>query len=524
MKLIDQLLEAYPDFSATDDVRRFCRVSIQARSESLRRKRQFKRSALVGAFTILLGVTSFGLGPRALAVYRLQRIAGSVADAQTAEIDEYTVQPNGEQILNGRELYDRGKWRTEHGTSIQVWKAGKLWSLDPIAKRVIVQAAPNGPAAYSSNGFSVKAMISDIARWKWTDQIEIADGQFKGVAVSRVTITNSNKRERLVVLANRETSMPIAYQMESKTIRGWKLSGLARAKFDQPLDQKLFATNFNPTYPVVDLDQFKATFKEKIEKPLASFAWKKDRKISIRVVDVNPNGHVFVLYTDGETLIQRHKESEATLATARQGSGRVFDEFRVDHPIIKLQSSIGVEYASDWALQPYIDGPSERFRSGIVLKNGEVLQGAWFIPTRPVSWKPLSIKVTFDNQASISYQAKFVSVSTSLLPDWAPLMGVGPHTDEDILIGELGTHRRFLEANSDVKAVIASYEAELELKRKMESRGMGPWSKGDLFLGLYRQYLKLGDHPTALDYLMQAADDPVAAEGLTEALAKEGLR
>ena len=103
-------------------------------------------------------------------------------------------------------------------------------------------------------------------------------------------------------------------------------------------------------------------------------------------------------------------------------------------------------------------------------------------------------------------------------------MGVGPHTDEDILIGELGTHRRFLEANSDVKAVIASYEAELELKRKMESRGMGPWSKGDLFLGLYRQYLKLGDHPTALDYLMQAADDPVAAEGLTEALAKEGLR
>jgi len=522
MTLNEELTHAFPGFEPTVDSRRASQLAIASRTLALRKTRRLRRTFALAAFTVVTSAVLIGVGPKALAVYKLHTIEGAVDDAKTAEIDEYSVQPDGSQALTGRELYDQGKWRLERGSSVQIWQAGKLWRFDPNMKRVTVQSAPNGPAAHNPSGFSVRAMIADMTRWNWHDRIDVGEGRFEGTDVTQVTIT-SNDRERLVVLADHSTSMPIAFRMESKTVHGWRLSGLARARFDRPVDAGLFSTRFDPSLPVVDLDRMRSEFKARIEAPLASYPWK-GKTIAIRSVDVNPNGHIFVLYTDGETQADRQREADEMLAAGRKISRSVPLFFRSPHPMIEVTSSLGSEYLAGGSLQPYIAGPSERFRSGIVLRDGEVLQGAWFIPANAAPWQPATVSVQFDGDKAKTYRRKFATASTPLLPDWAPLLGLGPTVEEDVLTAELEARRPALEQGADVEALVANLERELALRHQEESEGIGPWAEGDLYFDLYRAYLKLGDHETAVGYLRQAADESNPPPGLEQALNNEGLR
>lgn len=523
MTLYEEISNAYPGFEPDAKAHRASQTAITARLAATRRTQRIRRSVVVAAFTLSTVAVLVGLGPTALAVYNLHKIEGAVDDAKTAEIDEYTILPDGSQKLSGRELYNRGKWRMERGSSVAIWEAGKLWRMDPNLKRITVKSSPNGPAAYNPSGFSVRSMIADMARWNWRDRIDVGVGQFEGADVMKVTISNSNGAERLVVLANQKTSMPVAFEMESKTVHGWHMSGLARARFDHPLDAGLFSLHFDPTLPIVDLDKERSEFKDRIETPLVVYPWM-HKAIAIRVVDVNPNGHIFVLYTDGETVTDRHRESGEMLSASQNNIRSFHPHFMSIHPSIEVTSSLGGEYLKTGNLQPYVDGPSERFRSGIILRDGEVLQGAWFVPAKSTPWQPLTVNVRFNADQSKVYRRHFSTASTPLLPDWTPLMGIAPTVDDDVLREELSVRRSALIQGPDAKALIANIEGELALRRKEESQGIGPWAEGDLYFALYQAYLKLGDHPTAVSYLRKAANEPYPAPGLQQALAKENVR
>lgn len=523
MMLNEEIANAYPGFEPTDDARRASRVAIRTRALAVQRSRRIRRSVTAAAFSALGMIALVSVGPKAMAVYNLRKIEGAVDDAKTAEIDEYTVMPDGSQVRAGQEFYDRGKWRMERGPSLRIWEAGKLWRFDPSMKRVTVESAPNGPATYNLSGFSVRSMIADIARWNWRDRIDICEGRFEGASVKQVTITSENNVERLIVLADPETSMPIAFRMESNSARGWHLSGMARLQFDRPLDQRLFSTRFDRSLPVVDLDRMRTTFKARIETPLATFPWM-GKTIAIRDVDVNPNGHVFVMYTDGETQAGRQREADALLSAERKGGPLLTMPFRSPRPDIEVKSSLGVDYLNTMNFQPYVTGATEQSRRGIVLRDGEVLQGKWFIPQHPSPWQGQTVTVTFNSDSAKSYRRHFQTASTPLLPDWAPLMAMAPNTEEDVLRQEFDVRRPYLQQGTDTDALIANLEGDLALRRKEESQGIGPWAKGDLYFALYQAYIKRGDRATALGYLHQAAEESNPDPGLDRALKKEGMR
>jgi len=462
------------------------------------------------------------VGPTAMAVYNLRRIEGSVSDAQTAEIDEFDVQPDGTESQSGRTLYDRGKWRMERGSAYQIWEAGRLWRFDPGLRRVTFKAAPNGPAMYNLSGFSVRSMIADMTHWNWRQKIEVGDGFFEGKNVSQVTITNSDGAERVQVMADRTTSMPIAFLSESKTVNGWRFSAVARAKFNQPVDTRLFSTTFEPSIPIVDLDRELAQFRTRIQTPLAKFDWF-GRTIAIRAVDINPNGHVFLLYTDGETKLDRQRATDHMIAAIRSNELNHANALFVPHPTVDACNSRGGEYLKSGELYPYVSGPSDRFRSGIVLPDGQVLQGAWFIPSESGPWRPIDLTITFNGDRTKMFRQRFEKPSTSLLPDWTSLMGIAPTSEQDVLREELHVRRPALQQKSDFPRLISNVEAELRLMREEESNGIGPWAKGDLYLDLYQAYSGLGDHKIAIHYLKLAANEPYPTPLLTQALAKEQL-
>jgi len=440
MTLNEELSSAYPGYEPADDAQNASRLAMGKRAAAVRKTRRIRRSITAAALTGLIGAGLFGLGPRALAVYRLHQIEGVVSDAQTAQMDSYHIRPDGSQVLSVRCFYDHGKWRIEYGGSARIWRDGKSYVLDSHLKKVTVQSSPDGPFIFNPSGFNARAMIADIARWNWRESIEIGEGSFEGVPVTRVTITHADGAERQIVLADRTTSMPVASWTESKTGAGWRLTGLERARFNVPLDPELFSTHFAPSVTVVDLDRMRPEFKAKIETPIATIPWKK-RMIAIRTVDVNPNGDIFVLYTDGETQAERQMESDEMVSQFRKGLHTFSPIFRSPHPAIEVASSLGTDYSRVENLQPYAAGPSERFRSGIVLRDGEVLQGAWFIPTHSSPWHPQTVTVKFDGDEVKTYRRQFPTASTPLLPDWAPLMALAPTGEEDVLREELGARR-----------------------------------------------------------------------------------
>ena len=519
MNLNQELSNAYPGFEPDEEARQSALTAIQIRKGQIIRKQRNRRTFVVATSAFAVGALSISFGPKAYGLYRLHQIEGAVSDAQTAEITVYSAQPSGKTAISARTLYDHGRWRMERGTSYQIWNSGKSWQVEPDLKRVTVKSAPEGPFTYNPSGFSAKAMIADLARWNWRDKIEVGSDEFEGIPVTRVTITQPGEKERLVLMADRNTSMPIAFLMQGNTPNGWHQSAVARASYDKPLDPALFAPKFDSSMPVVDLDKEKIAFLAGIEKPIKSFNWE-NRVVAIRVIDMNQNGDIFLMYSDGETKAQRQRDADAVLAFPHDGMPHKVVVPYVSHPSIEVTGSDGVAYLSCGSLQPYITGPSEKFAKGVVLRNGEVLEGLWLIPQNRLTGK--SVAVTF-NVSGNRFQWKFERPTTPLTPDWAPLMGMGPLNDEDVLLQELGTREPELERAKDNNGVIETVKAEIGLRHQMESKGIGPWAMGDLYVKMYRAYRDLGNHSEAIRWLKMASNEPSSPPEVVTFMKKEGL-
>jgi hypothetical protein len=519
----EELAAAYPTVPATESARRAAQEAMRTRAAKLHRTRRLRRSLGFAAMTLGGIGLLVGIGPSAYAVYKLRQIEGSVSDAMTAEIDNFDVHPDGTTAPSGRTLYDHAKWRLERGAEYQIWKNGRIWQFEPQMHRVTTKSAPNGPAMYNPSGFSVRSMIADMAGWSWRDKVDYGSGTFEGKHVSKVTITNPNGQERLIVLADPDTSMPLGFQWESNGVAGWSLRGFAKATFDRPLDESLFETSFPRGVAVVDLDKSKADFLRSIEHPVKSFSWQ-GRTVALRAVVVTPRGHVFVLYTDGETREDRQREanrvlSQAPVTVVRRGEKRPFTV----HPEWNVTDSLGQEYFSA-GFQPYVAGPTARFTSGVALSDGQVLQGCWFVPADDRPWSPRTVTLSIDGHPDAKVLSiHLLSPNASTVPDWMPSMAMGPGSEIDILRQELISRRAELQQRGDPKLLIDSYERELRLDSEDEHNGRGPWARGELYFGLYKAYNQLGDRQSAIRYLRLASTEPYPTAQLQEAVKAEHL-
>lgn len=520
--------QAYPAPTPDEFARqRVLHRATATRDRTLHRSR-LRRRVLSSAFGLTLVCAAILVGPSAYAVYRLNQIAGSVADARSAIFEDYRVQSDGSLRLAGRTIYANGRWRIEHGDRVQVFREGKLSVYEPSEGRLAVYSRPDGPFAYNASGFSVRAMVADMARWNWRQKIETGTAEFEGRTVDRVTITDDSGRERMIVVADPETHFPLQYRGEASTASGWRLRGIAKPRFDVEVDPKTFELHVPKGTKIVDIDKEMTAWTQRIQKPIASFELG-DATIALHDITINPRGHIFVLYTNGETKADREEYASMVRAQSPEEAMRLSQRFV--HPDLEAHDDIGTEYlVSQGSLQPYAGRPDPE--QG-VLQNGKLLQGAWLMPKQEAPWRPrtVELKASAYSKGSVvthTYRVEASEPTSGVIPDWIQFIAMGPRSVSDLLMEERRTRRDGQKARGDWAAVEAGLRADLdEILDRESSRGQSS-AKGTTFFELYQALTKTGKREEALEFLRRAAREPVYAhqypdDEIRRAMAKEGL-
>ena len=397
------------------------------------------RRAIVGSIAsvgILTG--SLVAGPKAYALYGFQRMGGSLNDCKSAILEAYELGKDGQFHLDRTTIYSEGKWRMEYHGSTQVYADATLWSFDPELNQVTKSLRPEGPFAHNSSGISVKAMLADQTRFGWKDKTSLSNGTLDGRPAEVLTIEQATWPSRQVIYADPKSHMPFQITMENKKDGEWRKVGYMTFKLDPAIDSTQFEPNFPKEAKVVDLQKLKSNWAAKLEKPLAMFETN-EGKVQIRDVAVNERGHVFIIYTNGETAQQRKEYGDSIRA------GNIP---QVVSKQLKwtVEDSIGTNY---WAsiksfFQPYQDPIRKEREEWVVLKDGEVLQGQWFVPSVYSKWSPREISVKCwtakSDKYSGTYTLKLRLPTTKLIPEWMPACAMGPRKPKDVYQEESDVH------------------------------------------------------------------------------------
>ena len=411
---------------------------------------------------------------------------------------------------------------------MQVFREGKLSIYEPSEGRLAVYSRPNGPFGYNASGFSVKAMLADMARWNWRHKIETGTAEFEGRTVDRVTITDDSGRERTVLYADPKTHFPLQYRGEASTALGWRLRGIAKPKFDVEVDPKTFELHVPKGTKIVDIEKEMAAWSQRIQKPIGSFELG-GATIALHDITINPRGHIFVLYTNGETKADREEYAREVRAQNLDEGMRLSQRFV--HPDWEAHDDIGTEYiVNQGSLQPYAGRPHSE--QG-VLQDGKLLQGAWLMPKQEAPWRPrkIELKASAYSKKSLvtrTYRVEASEPTSGVIPDWIQFIAHGPRRVSDLLMEERRTRREGQKARGDWAAVEAGLRADLdEILDREFSRGRS-YAKGTTFFELYKALTKTGKHEEAVEFLKRANQEPLFLQQypddeIRRAMAREGL-
>lgn len=516
MNLDQQLNELFPASEATPEMSAAIARGIGEKVSRNRRRASVRRGRFALAGTAVLVAGGIFVGPTAYAVVRLNQLAESVSDVDTAIFDYYGVQADGSRLLNRRMFYDRGLWRTEEGDRFTIFRDGKLWIYSPDLNRVTMKHSPDGPFAHNPSGFSVKAMLSDMARWNWDQKITFGSAQFEGRKVEAITITDSSDRERSIVYADPQTNMPLAMRQEGKSITGWQLRSEIELVFNQPISQELFALDFPEGAQVVDLEKAQREFYASLERPLTEFKLG-EKLIQIRALRINPRGHVFILFTDGETVQQREEY-------AKRVKDRDLDfEWHVP-PGFEIRDSNGEAFTSSGSsLQPYVTGGPQG-GEGPVTTDGQVMQGSWLVGSETEKWIPRKLEVVCSDGRGNkhSWKVSFADPTDPVYPDWMSLLAIAPRNEKNIFAEERRLARERYASAGDWGKVAEVLKNDLDAVREEEIKG-ATYAKGDTYYRLYEALSKSGERQEALQYLELAAKEPLYPNQYPEREIKEAM-
>jgi len=525
--------EIYPAHEPTEAARRAVRTRMADRVLSRRKLVRIRRTAYGLAFTSLFVVAGMVVGPTAYAVYRLNRIAGMAADVKTAVIEGFNVSPEGHLVRSDRIVYAMGKWRIERGSNYQVYREGVLWDFNPSVGVVTKFRKPGGPFSYNNSGFSIHSMLQDEARWNWRQKIELGSGTWNGKTVERVTMTDETGRERLIVEADPASDMPLEYRSEAHTGEGWRVVHISRPVFDGVVDAKEFDLSIPKGMSVVDDAQMRKDWTAKLEKPMRIFVLD-GHKIVVRDLAVNPRGHLFILYTSGWTAKDERAYTQAVMKMPRDGKARQISIPLPVNPKFEVVDSSGVAYAeSRSSFQPYEGSSQPGLETGVVLSDGEILQGVWLVPLEERAWQAhrFTFKVSLDataQAASKNWTVEFKKPNSAIVPAWMPMIGIGPKEDLDVLAEERSVQRPLLKDRNDWAAVEAGLRQDLADTFTRERRGVS-YAKGTVYYELYEALGHEGKRGEALEFLKLASGQPLypnqyPTNEIDQAMKREGLR
>ncbi len=383
------LTESYPAQRVSDDLRlRVKHLAAQHDDKADQRaqsRRKRRRVLSYGAAALVIGC-GIALQPRIATATALSRMSAAMEGIQTAHILSWQTRSVTDSTRTESETWFSGdsvRLKSEGG--IQIFRDGKNYFYSPERNRVVVKSA-EGAFGHNRSGFSVAAMKRDIARWGWSDRIETLgmvneNGRsYKQLALYR---DEPAGKIRVLFLVDPKTDLPQRCEVNLLKDGRWEVFGGTELRYNETLDPKLFVVNF-PGAQIVNYDQERKRWHQEMENTVAEVKVG-ERTVKIRDVRVNEQGAIFVLYTCGKTY------EDALHQTP--GSTDWWPGIQRDWKV-ELTDSEGTKYVhEEIKFMSSMDKARKRESFGVqpILKDGEIVQGDWFIPLTAEPKTPTSV-------------------------------------------------------------------------------------------------------------------------------------
>lgn len=274
-----------------------------ARSRAAGIKRQLRRRTIRRGLTLAGAACALAFAvvmlPRVLVWRALAQMASSGESVRSMHRVSWIIEEDGSRRQTEETWFQDGRWRIERPREVTLHSGGRSYFYEPLARRATWRAT-QGPFAHNSSGFSVRAMIADMARWNWIDKVTLSpDVQvLEGRRARVVTIEPAREKIRIIIYADPGTLLPFRFDVQQPTRNGWKLSQTSVIEYNLPLQASLFETKFPPGTRVVREGEGREEWARSLQKPLAVLPWRKQRVV-IRDASMYERGDVFVLVTAG---------------------------------------------------------------------------------------------------------------------------------------------------------------------------------------------------------------------------------
>ena len=429
--------QAFPTLDVSDSLRQ----SVFEKTSQLHKRhvRSAKsRRTLIGSLvsvSIIVGVIT--IGPSAYAIYGMQRISGSLDDCKSGIMQTYDVDKSGSFRPSKLTLYSQGKWRIQDEKRTTVYKDQIRWVYQPKLNQVIKSRRPEGPFQFNDSGFSIKNMITDDARFQWNSKFSLNNATVDGREVEILTIEQSTWPSRSIYYADPKSHMPFKMVQESREGGQWITKSYSTFAFNSTIDPQKFEPNFPTSANVIDQDHLKRDWAMKLEQPLGVMN-SNAGKVIIRDFAINERGHIFLIYTDGETVAERDEYAR----TMREGK---IPQHYHQQPEWHVKDSLGTTYFASENFQPYMNSANRSVKSdSIVMKDGSLLQGIWLVPSKlgtlPVGNIEFTATIRATNEETTSWTKRVERADCKLIPEWMLACAMGPHSPEDVLKEEDEVH------------------------------------------------------------------------------------
>lgn len=409
MKTENPLTESYPALPVSDDLRlRVARLAAQSEAKTSKPAPRRWVLAATCAAVALLGTVA--LTPRLATANTLSRMSAALDGVRTVHLIHWQAKSVSDPTREKSEQWFLGDAvRLENSRGTLVYRDGKRYHFNPQRNRVVVEAA-KGAGQFNNSGFSIKSMAADIARWGWKDKIET-------LSPSLVSITRDEPagKVRILITVDPKTDLPLSYELALLKNGQWEPFGNATLRYNEPLDDALFSGEF-PGATVIDSDQEKRRWQQALEETITE-AKVGERTVRIRDLRVTEKGAVFVLYTCGTSF----QDAFSPMTGSDKWSPHGKRDWEVS-----LTAADGTRYYPQTIqFEGFIDSTIKRASLGNrpVLKDGELLQGDWFIPLSPQPKAPTSVRLQVKTASGKGVLTARPTVQVGFLPDyWASVV------------------------------------------------------------------------------------------------------
>ena len=365
--------------------RPFLQANIDASIVRYKGNQRRKRRLVTAVCTTVVFGLAVAAYPRAYAAYIFNRISGSLDDVLAVRMTRFDIDDAGREFDSGVVDYSAGKWRIEqgHGAEVSYYVGGKLLHYEPLVKAYVAEDRPEGPFGHNPTGLKLSALIETYGTQQFNTP-EITSSTYKGKSVLVASMISASMiNEKLELIVDKETELPIESRTFVSSDNKWRLAGVLRFDYNP----RFAPSHFHPGdgAPVITKPDFERKFISIMTSKELGGQGLPQGRIVIRAVDVALDGTVFVAYQAGDKAARWYKGPAVKLSddlgtnyvpVTEMNPSNLDDQFIRESPDGKLELAVFVP------IEPDLRFRQRRLNVSTVLnQTGKLVRGqpAWGI-------------------------------------------------------------------------------------------------------------------------------------------------